>query len=761
MNEFLQFKRRIQDRARTLKDMIREIEELQLVESSRASRWRAHLDHAEESLQDSLLRVAVVGSVKSGKSTLINALLGRDLLKRGAGIITAFITRIRNHGEMGGWVELKPWSRVLDELNTSVRMLPVSEDEVEESDPLDIRRAEDRDRLRALIEKMRTEWRHSGGQPDAGFILLNACMEGYNRLHDQMGESATRLIFDHNSLNRHQRYVGEESQAVYLQDVELHYPLPWLGENVEIADCQGSDSPNPMHFALLQQYILRSHLILYTISSRTGLREADFKLLDFIKTLRMLPQTLFVLNVDLDAHPNAENLAQLVERVRTELHWVAPQPHLYAFSALHQLLVQLGEEAPERDRRRLDIWDSDSNLAALTESGYTSFRDQLAQRVSSQKARVLLGSGLNRLTMIAGAIKGNVLAQRKAMGQKLGDHKGVAGRLKAKQKALDAALGALENAVSGLKESLRRETDMTCNRYFDLTDGPIVEETLEMVDHYPVDPRFRKSLKDPSQLIRELHLFYMDLRQNLSRYIVEKVNIRIIAFAKEQEEILENRFQHASDAFWSLFSAALEDYYREAAKLGIDLGPPSASTPLPRYCMEETAPPAFSGFVNQCAVGRGVLLVKFGLGRLTSFLTSMKGRLGKPDLLAWKPNENGSLQDAIQLVKSETTNELLHSFQDYCSSFKSTYLHRLLDEKAGGLMESLRFRAEMAQLDFSKILKQSELEGEKRQMLIDDLTRVARTTEVMADELAGFRCAVNLEWLSCEPSSSCDSQGSV
>jgi hypothetical protein len=249
-------------------------------------------------------------------------------------------------------------------------------------------------------------------------------------------------------------------------------------------------------------------------------------------------------------------------------------------------------------------------------------------------------------------------------------------------------------------------------------------------------------LKDPRQLIRELHLFYMDLRQNLSRYIVEKVNIRIIAFAKEQEEILENRFQHASDSFWSLFSAALEDYYREAAKLGIDLGPPSASTPLPRYCMEETpALPAFSGFVNQCAVGRGVLLVKFGLGRLTSFLTSMKGRLGKPDLLAWKPNENGSLQDAIQLVKSETTNELLHSFQDYCSSFKSTYLHRLLDEKAGGLMESLRFRAEMAQLDFSKILKQSELEGEKRQMLIDDLTR-----------------AVNLEWLSCEPPNSCDSQ---
>jgi hypothetical protein len=659
---------------------------------------------------------------------------------------------------MGGWVELKPWSRVLDELNTSVRMLPVFDDEVEERAPLDIRRAEDRERLRALIEKMQAQWRHGGGQPDAGFIFLNACLEGYDHLHDHIGESPTRLIFEPNSLNRHQRYVGEESHAAYLQDVELHHPLPWLADNVEIADCQGIDSPNPMHFALLQQYILRSHLILYTISSRTGLREADFKLLDFIKTLRMLPQTLFVLNVDLDAHPNADNLTQLVDRVRTEVQWVAPQPHLYAFSALHRLLMQLGEDAPERDRRRLDLWESDSTLVKLAESGYPSFRDQLAQRVSSQKARVLLGSGLNRLTMIAGAINDNVLAQKKAIGHKLGDHKGVAGRLKAKQKALDAALGALENAISGLRESLRREMDVACNRYFDLTDGPIVEETLEMVAHYPVDPRFRRSLKDPRQLIRELHLFYMDLRQNLSRYIVEKVNIRIIAFAKEQEEILEDRFQHASDAFWSLFSSALEDYYREAEKLGIDLDPPDDSIPLPKYCMAETAPPAFGGFVNQCAVGRGVLLAKFGLGRLTSFLARMKDRLGKPDLLTWKSDENGSLQDAIQLVKSETANEILHSFQEYQSSFKSSYLHRLLDEKAGGLMEGLRFRAEMAQLDFSKILRQSELEGERRQMLIDDLTRVARTTEVMTDELAGFRCAVNLEWLSCEPPSSCDSQ---
>ena len=37
----------------------------------------------------------MVGAVKSGKSTMINALVGQDLLRRGAGILTAMITRVQ------------------------------------------------------------------------------------------------------------------------------------------------------------------------------------------------------------------------------------------------------------------------------------------------------------------------------------------------------------------------------------------------------------------------------------------------------------------------------------------------------------------------------------------------------------------------------------------------------------------------------------------------------------------------------------------
>ncbi|MDY6910087.1 MAG: dynamin family protein, partial [Thermodesulfobacteriota bacterium] len=95
MNEYERFKQKIQAQAETLQDAVQRLEDNRLIDGAKADRWKAQLRLAVGSMETPLVRIAVVGSVKSGKSTLINAVLGTDLLKRGAGIITAFITRIR------------------------------------------------------------------------------------------------------------------------------------------------------------------------------------------------------------------------------------------------------------------------------------------------------------------------------------------------------------------------------------------------------------------------------------------------------------------------------------------------------------------------------------------------------------------------------------------------------------------------------------------------------------------------------------------
>lgn len=748
MSEYLQFKRKIEQRLEIIEENIQELEKFDLVEKSAASRWRDHLNLVQASLQDPLLRTAVVGSVKSGKSTLINALTGRDLLKRGAGIITAFITRILTNGDIGGWVELKPWSQIGEEMNAALRMLPISQEEMGDEDVVDVRRSEDRSRLKEWLEKTRTEWQQTRGQLDPNFILLSAYLEGYNRLRKNVGDSVNRLLFDQNSLAQHQSYVGQEGQAVYVRDMELHYPVPWLGEKIEVADCQGSDSPNPMHFALLQQYLLKSHFILYVISSRTGLREADFKLLDFIKTLRMFPQTFFILNVDLDVHGHEEDLEQLVDRVRTELGWIVSNPQLYTFSSLYHLLQELENAAPERDRRRLELWREDTALAELTQNGYDRFRDDLVQRIASQRTRVLLGSGLSRMTMVAGSINDTTRAHKRFMDEDLGSLKKSSKHLKSKQKALQGTLGTLENAIAGLKESLRKELDNAVGSYFDLTYGPIIKETMDMVEHYPVDPQYQRDLSDYRQLLRQLHRFYLEFRQSLARYLIEKVNLRVIEFAKEQEEFLQDRLKHSSRAFWSLFVTALEDYRKELARFDIELRAIKAAEDYDWSSMDKITPPSFSAFVDEQVVGRGTLLMKFGLGRLTRFLNQLKGRIGRrKDAVQSSPEENQSFQEAVSLVKAETKSELIYDFRDYRQNFKYGYLYRILDEGTRNLLDAFRSRAEMAQLDFANLLKQSEVEGEERENIMAALTRISQISEAMVEELDGFRCAVNLEWL--------------
>ena len=49
-----------------------------------------------ERLEDKTFKLAVVGEFSSGKSTFLNALIGKDILKHGTQETTATITEIRN-----------------------------------------------------------------------------------------------------------------------------------------------------------------------------------------------------------------------------------------------------------------------------------------------------------------------------------------------------------------------------------------------------------------------------------------------------------------------------------------------------------------------------------------------------------------------------------------------------------------------------------------------------------------------------------------
>ena len=103
---------------------------------------------------------------------------------------------------------------------------------------------------------------------------------------------------------------------MYLKDVALSVDSPALDSNTEFADCQGSDSPNPLHLAMIQDYLHLSHLTIYLISSRTGLREADIRFLNLIRRMGIIDNVLFVLNCDISEHQTLQELETLRKKQR-------------------------------------------------------------------------------------------------------------------------------------------------------------------------------------------------------------------------------------------------------------------------------------------------------------------------------------------------------------------------------------------------------------------------------------------------------------
>lgn len=78
-------------------------------------------------ISEGILRVAVVGVIKSGKSTFINAISGKELVQRAAGTVTSITTRIRKGKKNRAVIHLKSWDDINREIESSLAMFPGKE----------------------------------------------------------------------------------------------------------------------------------------------------------------------------------------------------------------------------------------------------------------------------------------------------------------------------------------------------------------------------------------------------------------------------------------------------------------------------------------------------------------------------------------------------------------------------------------------------------------------------------------------------------
>lgn len=660
------------------------------------------------------IRVAVAGTVKSGKSTLVNALIGQDLLKRGAGIVTSLVTRVRPGTELRARVELKGWAAVNREATDAALFLGGGED----GRPVDLRSDRDRAVLVKALGELGEEALGEGGFFDKNVALLQAYLDGYARVRSLLGDGPRVLDLAGSDFPRHREFAGEDALAAYVDDLVIEVPGLPFGTAWELADCQGYDSPNPRHMEKVQEYLLGAHLVVYAVSSRVGLREADLRFLRDIKALGLLGSTRFVLNADLGEHASAGELEALRARLAAELKAIDAAPEIHAFSALRALLEGLrasGQVLSRKDELFLEVWSE----AGVEDGPFELFRAGLADELGPRRQARLLKARTAVLRGARDVLKGRVEAALGILRREVKDLEAGESDLSRACERVRRSLASFEAALRSVSEGVRRDMFRKIDGSFHPSGGGIAAEVFAEVRSIEPPPS-ELEVTDKKQLLRQMARVYQEMRADFHRFKVEAVNPRAVerirgAWGEASRELAEAALAPAD-----LLVQSVDAYRREAQSLGVSvpelelpvLDPSIGKRPIAlfsavTYAPAESSPDRVVSFAGQwtrkVALGWAKRLV--GKKEKTTFAHSL-------------------LADGAEAVRELLLEEARSNLIQYAEQVKFQVLGPGLEELGTAWASQYRDTVAALALDLDRLAEGLRGRGEEHEDLIPRLEGV-------------------------------------
>jgi hypothetical protein len=701
--------------------------------------WQKVLSQVQAHAAEDTCRLAVVGAVKSGKSTMINALVGQDLLRRGAGILTAMITRVQPGPTPRAVLRFKGWDEINGEIRRALGLLP-NPRLVDRAAPLDLKEAPDRELLAQVLDEAKESDLWTGGSLDQNYLLLKSYLEGFDLLQDLMPAAGVLPLIGPD-LARHRELVTREATAVYLKDVLLTIPFPWRAEGVELGDCQGSDSPFPQHLAQVLAYLIKSDLALYVVSSRVGLRQADFQFLTELKRMGLMPHILTLLNLDLGEHGSYAEVVKIRDRVSRELDSWQPEPRVYAFSALKLLLDRRrarGQALDPREDAVLQVWATDPESAAFADAEAARFEQDLQAALEDLRTRRLAGGSLAQVRMVARGLREQLELTGDLLTRGLDAIKDLEIRLEARRQPLHATMATvsqtLEGAGNRLKKTLRSRVDTLLDRH----SGQVGKDLDEFIRTFTPDwDRLAPASVTPA-FRPVLYQLFQEFAKALAHHLTAEVNIALVEFIREQEEWLRQELTRLWQPLFLNLEAALTLYYREIADLGLAAAPPTLEAAAVARPQGLEVPLLNLELVPDWRFAREVW-VRSGMGFLGRTWDALKRRLKLKGETEPRKQLLRDLERALASLKDWLGEEVATQLLNYREGLKFQYFFPLVDQwlkqqeasltdTLGSLLGSLQGAAEAMHL--------AEEERTGRRRRLDQLIPVVRRIEARLDAAA-------------------------
>jgi GTPase SAR1 family protein len=690
-------------------------------------------------MAEDIMRVAVVGPIKSGKSTFLNSMLSGDYLKRGAGVVTSIVTRVRSGDRLSAHLYFKSWDEVNAEMEQALVLFPSLEWRKNNS-KFDIRNEYERHQIQQALKSLSSEQLISQDTRNLNNVLLTSYIKGYDRVYDIISSDDTTRQYEETTFAEHKGFVGNEDLAVYLKDVQLEIPAEGPNENIEIADCQGSDSSNPMHLAMIQDYLLLTHLIVYVISSRTGLRQADIQFLSMIKKMGILDSILFVINCDFSEHESMEELTILVDKVQEELALIKPEPEVYTFSALFNLFSSPRLSLSEKDQLRMLQWKAEEAMTDFSVEETMRFQSAFDLKLSGGRGAALLRNHLERLGVILSGMDNWVGINRDILARDSQSAQELMHKLKDQQQRIDQMKTVLKTTISGAVAKIKKKINVDVNRFFDIHSGEIIKKIFMFIKDYKGLTKPIKGKADLPAVSKTMYLGYQDFKQSLDKFITEDINPEVIRFVKMQEKEAGKYFETITGPYHAMLSDAYDKYIRMMKKLGVSLnneGQPKIELPdiLAQLQQSRLKPPKLVTTMHYSARIKTAAILRLGV---YSLQRNLKKILKKP---ASKRAEviRQALKGGTQQMKRETLKSVVEQLKDYRENLKFAFLLKLVENSADNLTDLMLDRLQLFFTDLAAVADRLDSTKADKQRTLEILKEMDQSTAEVKGSIGHLR----------------------
>ena len=722
----------------SLSSLLTSVQERPDIADERFDDWHKACVDINHQITEDIVRVAVIGTVKSGKSTFVNSLFKGDYVKRGAGIVTSIVTRIRTGKKLKAVLFFKSWDEVNTDIEQALVMFPSWENQ-SDNKAFDIRRAMDRQSLQAGLDGLSNDLLFTDGTRNPNSLLLSLYLKGYDRVNEIVSSDSMTNEFFGENFAEHKTFIGDDALAVYLKDVELEINQETLDRSIEIADCQGSDSPNPLHLAMIQDYLMRTHFIVYVISSRAGVRQADVRFLSMIKKMGILENILFVVNSDFSEHESKEDLTAVVNNIMEELSLIRPEPEIYTFSVLYNLLNSMSSELTKKDRLRMEHWKEERSLVSFSNQESKRFNSSLNIKLTRERFSLLLNNQLERMDIMSSGIKRWAAVNRELLAKDVNGACVAIKKMKRHQERMDQVKSLIKNTLNGSKTDIMKGLKTEIEHFFNIRSGGIVEQTSSFMNQYSFTVDKYKEKLTTSGFSNTLYLVFQEFKHALDTSMTETINPQIAGFSRDMEESIQSSLEGVARPYRTMASEGISELKEAVSSADIENNDNGMSeknlldiNALKR--ITGLTPPSSTATLKYSAKLRTEAFIRLGF---YSTVKLIKKVFKKP--MKDEEEKLHALTDSFKLIKRETEKSIVFHFENYRENFKFQYISRLLDAAATHLHQLLMERFQSYDTNIKAMENIIEKKGKDREELIRFLDRVSENATRIQMEIKSAR----------------------